>query len=388
MGYFLHADMDAFYASVEQLDRPELRGKPVIVGGLPSDRRSVVCAASYEARAFGVRSAMPIARAARLCPQGIFLRGNMRRYKEKSDEAMAAFADFSPDVRQLSIDEAFIDITGTEGLFGPPEDCAKKIKARIRSGLGLTVSIGGGANRYLAKVASGLSKPDGLSLVPPGGEEAFMRALPAERIWGAGKATRELFAKHGIKTGDDIFRLSLRALEPIFGKARALFLSRAVRGEGAAFESAVATRSISAERTFPFDLRDDFALETALFELCEKLLWRMLEGRWTSRAVAIKIRYGDFETVVARESRSAAVETLADLYGRLLALFRGRRSPGRGVRLIGAGLLSLERPEARQGELFGDEETERDKRLQDAVLAINRRHPGAALRRGRSWLAE
>ena len=174
MNWFVHADIDAFYASVEQLDCPEYRGKPVIVGGLPTDRRCVVSTASYEARRFGVHSAMPIAQAVKLCPQGIYLRGNMRRYQEKSAEIMALFADFSPCVQQLSIDEAFIDITGMEGLFGSPQIIAEKIKKRVSGESGLTVSIGISSNKYLAKIASGMSKPDGLFIIPPGGEEGFM----------------------------------------------------------------------------------------------------------------------------------------------------------------------------------------------------------------------
>ena len=384
---FVHADIDAFYASVEQLDHPEYRGKPVIVGGLPGDRRSVVSAASYEARRFGVHSAMPVAQAARLCPHGVFLRGNMNRYLEKSTEIMAIFGDFSPGVRQLSIDEAFIDITGTEGLFGPPEAAAARIKERVSLEAGVTVSVGVSSNRYLAKIASGMSKPDGLYVVPPGGEEAFMRALPADRIWGTGSTTHGIFEKHGIKTGDDIFRLSRTVLTSLFGKARGQFLYRAVRGEGAAFEEERETRSISTERTFAFDLHDQFAMESVLFDLCQSLLWRLLEGNWQSRTVSVKIRYGDFSTEGARESRSGHVATLNDLYERLLGLFRRKYRKGMGVRLLGAGLMNLEEGAGLQGELFA-EAAEKDRRLEKAILDINKKFPDAALRRGRSWLAE
>ncbi|MCL2192538.1 MAG: DNA polymerase IV [Treponema sp.] len=384
---FIHADIDAFYASVEQLDRPEYRGKPVIVGGLPGDRRSVVSAASYEARSFGVHSAMPVAQAVRLCPNGIFLRGNMERYREKSAEIMTIFEGFSPNVQQLSIDEAFIDITGTEGLFGPPKVAAEKIKELVLKQAGVTVSVGVSSNKYLAKIASGMSKPDGLYIIPPGGEEGFMRALPAEKIWGTGSSTHELFKKHGIKTGDDIFHLSQNVLATLFGKAKGLFLYRAVRGEGAAFEEERETRSISTERTFAFDLYDEFAMESVLFDLCQSLIWRLLEGKWQSRTVSVKIRYGDFSTEGARESRSGYVTTLNDLYDRLLGLFRRKYQKGRGVRLLGAGLMNLEDGAELQGELFGEVE-EKDRRLEKAILDINKKFPDAALRRGRSWLAE
>jgi len=384
---FIHADIDAFYASVEQLDRPEYRGKPVIVGGLPGDRRSVVSAASYEARGFGVHSAMPLAQALKLCPDGIFLRGNMGRYRKKSAEIMAIFDEFSPSVRQLSIDEAFIDITGTGGLFGPPKEAAGKIKERVSREAGVTVSVGVSSNKYLAKIASGMSKPDGLYLIPAGGEEAFMRALPAEKIWGTGSATHELFRKHGIKTGDDIYRLSQGILASLFGKAKGLFLYRAVRGEGAAFEEERETRSISSERTFAFDLHDEFAMESVLFDLCQSLIWRLLEGKWRSRTVSVKIRYGDFSTEAARESRVEYVKTLNELYDRLLGLFRRKYRKGRGLRLLGAGLMNLEDGTELQGELFGDD-AEKDRRLEKAILDINKKFPDAALRRGRSWLAE
>ena len=386
MNCFIHADLDAFYASVEQLDNPGIRGKPVIVGGLPGDRRSVVSTASYEARRYGVHSAMPIVQAVKLCPGGVYLRGNMRRYREKSDEIMAIFASFSPCVQQLSIDEAFIDITGMEGLWGTPQEIAGRIKRRVWEEAGLTVSAGVSANKYLAKIASGMSKPDGLYVIPPGEEEGFMRALPVEKIWGAGTKTQENFKKHGLKTGEDIYRLSLSALTAVFGKAFGLFLYRAVRGEEAhAFDEERGTHSISAERTFPFDLHDEFAMETALFDLCQTLMWRLLESGWQSRTVSIKIRYSDFSTEGVRESSPNNVLTLNDLYDRLLNLFRKKYQKGRGLRLLGAGLMNLENLNSRQGELFG-ETSEKERQLEKAILGINKKFPGAALRRGRSWL--
>ena len=387
MNLFIHADIDAFYASVEQLDCPELRGKPVIVGGLPGDLRSVVSAASYEARAFGVHSAMPIAQAIKLCPDGVYLRGNMRRYREKSDEIMAIFAGFSPGVQQLSIDEAFIDITGMEGLFGSPQTIAKKIKECVYIETGLTVSIGISTNKYLAKIASGISKPDGLSAIAPGGEETFMRALPVDKIWGAGKKTQDIFQKHGLKTGDDIFHLSHGTLTALFGKAFGLFLYKAVRGEGAqAFNEERGSHSISTERTFPVDLYDAFAIETALFDLCQSLIWRLLDSQWQSRTVSVKIRYGDFSTIGARETSPNYVTTLNELYDRLLALFRRKYQKGRGLRLIGAGLMNLEYRGAVQEDLFEDG-SEKERQLEQAILDINKKYPNAALRRSRSWLA-
>ena len=182
----LHIDLDAFFASVEKIDNPDLKGKPVIVGGKPSDRRAVVCTASYEARKFGVHSAMPITKAYSLCPQGVYISPRMERYHEKSQEVMEIFSDFSPEIRQISVDEAFINLSGTQRLFGNPSDTARKIKAEVKEKTGLTVSAGLAQNRYIAKIASGLSKPDGFYEVPPGTEEDFMLSLPIEKVWGIG----------------------------------------------------------------------------------------------------------------------------------------------------------------------------------------------------------
>jgi DNA polymerase-4 len=388
MSYFIHADLDAFYASVEQLDHPEYRFKPVIVGGLPGERRSVVSTASYEARKFGVHSAMPIAQAHKLCPQGIYLRGNMKRYREKSAEVMAIFSDFTPDVRQISVDEAFLDITGTEKLFGPPALVGAKLKEAVRKKTGLTVSLGLASNRYVAKIASGMSKPDGVTVVEPGEEEAFMLGLPVTKIWGAGGKTQEQFKKQGLTSCADIHRLTEKNLRAMFGEAFGLFLYNAVRGKAQAFDDGRLTHSMSAERTFPYDLYDEFAIETALFAICETLMFRLLDHNWRSKTVSIKIRYDDFSTESAQETLPRPVSGINDLFDHLAALLRRKRKSGRGVRLIGAGLLNLETGNApRQGELF-DEADEKKRALDRYILEINKKFPSAALRRGRSLMAD
>ncbi|MDR2767160.1 MAG: DNA polymerase IV [Treponema sp.] len=389
MAFFIHADIDAFFASVEQLDHPEYRGKPVIVGGLPGDRRSVVSTASYEARVYGVHSAMPIVQAVKLCPHGIYLRGSMARYREKSGEVMAVFAAFSPEVQQLSVDEAFLDITGTEKLFGPPRELAYKLKAAVREKTGLTVSAGLASNKYLAKIISGMSKPDGLFMVEAGGEEAFMCSQPVTKIWGAGAKTQEELKKHGFKSCADLHRLSPAMLASIFGNSFGEFLYRAVRGQAAsAFDGERGTKSMSAERTFPYDLFDEFEIETQLFNICSELMFRLLHSPYQSRTITIKIRYGeDFSTVGARETFQTAPAAFNELYDRLLALFRRKYETGRGVRLLGAGLSGLEEREAlRQGDLFG-EESEKERRLEKSILAINDKFPNA-VQRGRNWLGE
>jgi DNA polymerase-4 len=330
---------------------------------------------------------MPLVQAVKLCPQGVYLRGNMKRYREKSDETMEIFSNFAPAMQQLSIDEAFLDITGTEKLLGPPETLAKKLKETVRAKTGLTLSVGLASNKYVAKIASGMSKPDGLFYIPPGGEEDFMLSLPVTKIWGAGEKTRELFAKYNLKTCKDIHALEQEVLLSVFGNAFGGFLYRAVRGQPAeTFDGERGTHSMSSERTFPYDLHDEFTIETMLLDICQDLIWRLLDCCWQSRTVSIKIRYGDFSTEGARETGETPVTTMNGLYERVLSLFRKKYQKGRGVRLIGAGLMNLETG-GRQGELF-DNRGEKERRLEKSILEINKKHPGAALRRGRSWLAD
>jgi DNA polymerase-4 len=229
-----------------------------------------------------------------------------------------------------------------------------------------------------------MSKPDGLFIVPPGGEEAFMRSLPVGKIWGAGEKTQDLFQKHNLKTGDDIYKLSLQVLQALFGKAFGNFLYRAVRGEEAAdFDEERGSHSASTERTFPRDLYDQSAMETVLLEMCESLIWRLLSEKKQSRTVSLKIRYGDFTTDIARETSSEPVGTLNELYGRVLSLFHKKYQKGRGVRLLGAGLINLEEGGVFQSNLF-DHAGEKERRLEEAILAINKKHPDALLCRGRT----
>ena len=285
-------DLDAFFASVEQLDNPEYRGKAVIVGGLPSDKRAVVSTCSYEARKYGVHSAMPIFKAYKLCPNGIYLRGRMERYHEKSKEVMKIFYDFSPDVKQMSVDEAFIDITGTEMLFGSPEEVAKKLKATILEKTGLTVSVGVAHNKYIAKIASGVNKPNGLCIVPEGQEENFMLSLPLSKLWGAGTKTQEKLKSYGFYTMKDIHKAPLANLTSLFGNCTGSYLYYAVRGhEVEGFSDITKSRQISTEETFNYDLTDIFAIETALLKLCYTVRFRLLDENFHTKTLRVKIRY-------------------------------------------------------------------------------------------------
>lgn len=380
---FLHVDLDAFFASVEQLDNPQLRGKPVIVGAMPGSKRGVVAAASYEARQFGVHSAMPIDRAYRLCPHGIYLRSNMARYREKSREVMAIFAEFSPDVQQMSIDEAFIDLTGTQRLFGPPEETAMEVKRRVLEATGLTVSVGLASNRYVAKIASGMSKPDGFFFVPAGQEQAFMETLPLKKVWGVGDKLLERLNSHGIRTVQEGLALPLSTLERFLGQASAQFLYNALRGmEAATFRDAPQSRSISAENTYEDDLVDRYTIGTALMDLCQNVMFRLMKEDWKSRTVCVKIRYRDFTTTSIQETASRYIASTEDLFQRASALF-DKRFNGGGIRLLGVGAMNLEPgQEPLQTELF-DFGQERHHKLEEVVLQLKTKNPNLPLTKAR-----
>ena len=381
---FFHVDLDAFFASVEQLDHPEYKGKPVIVGGLPGDRRAVVSTASYEARKFGVHSAMPVFQAAKQCPKGIFVRPNMKRYHEKSREVMSIFYNYSPDVRQMSVDEAFIDMTGTEKLFGKPLDAAKKLKAEVLGKTGLTVSIGIASTKYCAKIASGIKKPDGLFEIPNGKEQDFMLSLPLSKLWGAGKKTQEKLKNNGITSTKDIFCRSQKLLQSIFGQAAGLFLYNAVRGnEYEDFNSKQKNRSLSAETTYDFDLTDLYAIETALLELCHTVMFRSLKEKVRSKSVSLKIRYEDFSTVSVQESSERYVSSVDDLFERIKFLFAKKHNSRLSIRLLGVCLQNLEDDkEPRSKELF-DFGEEKKRKLEQAILKAQQKDPSLKITKAR-----
>ncbi|EPF32456.1 hypothetical protein HMPREF9194_00455 [Treponema maltophilum ATCC 51939] len=381
---FFHVDLDAFFASVEQLDNPEYRGKPVIVGSLPGDRRGVVSTCSYEARKYGVHSAMPIGKAFRLCPSAIFLRGRMKRYHEKSQEVMAVLSEFSPEIRQMSIDEAFMDMSGTERLFGTAEEAAKKLKAQVAERTGLTISIGAASNKYIAKIASGLSKPDGLYIVENGAEEKFMLSLPLKKIWGIGEKTLDRITRAGFNSSRDIHKASLNLLQSLFGSCTGSFLYRAVRGcEVETFDTEAKSRSISSEHTFSFDLTDRYTIDTALLELSWELMYRLLTEGWTSKTVHVKIRYEDFTTVSIQGTSERIISSADDLYGRAKALFDAKYENGRGIRLLGLGAQNLESGDTPvQKELF-DFGEKKKAAVEKAVIGIQKKNPAIHIEKAR-----
>lgn len=382
---FLHADLDAFFASVEQRDNPDLRGKPVIVGGLPSDRRAVVATASYEARKFGVHSAMSASEARRLCPHGIFLRARHERYEEVSAQIMDIFREYSPDVAQMSIDEAFIDLTGTELLFGDPACAAMRLKKEVKEKTGLSVSVGLAANKYVAKIASDMKKPDGFFEVKEGDEEKFMLSLPLKKIWGLGEKTLRRLNGAGIWSARDLHEKSEALLRMMFGEAAGAFLYSAVRGnEAEKFESGAAARSISAEKTFDYDISDVYTAETALMGLCHTVMFRLRREGFRSRVALVKLRYDDFTTVSARETGAGAITSLEDLYGRVRALFEKKYERGRGVRLLGVGAENIEADgEEAQRELFENQIEKKRRKVEQAILNLEEKHPDVKVRKAR-----
>jgi DNA polymerase-4 len=381
---FFHVDLDAFFASVEQLDNPAYRGKPVIVGGDPG-KRGVVSTCSYEARTFGVRSAMPMARAVSLCPHAIFLPGRMHRYAEKSREVMEIFDTFSPHVQQMSIDEAFVDMTGTTRLFGPVNETARRLKKEVHEKTGLTVSVGIASNRYIAKIASGLSKPDGLVLVPHGEEAAFMSRLRLKDVWGIGEKTRARLEDTGLSTVASILSCSELLLQGILGPGGGTFLHTVIRGiDPGLFVGESATRSLSSEHTFAEDVIESETLETTLLELSSEVMYRMLDANLSGRTVHLKIRYSDFRTVSIQETFDRSVTDTGDLFTRAKGLLGKKLERTVPVRLLGVGLFNVvDEPLPEQQDLFESGNSKKQRKVEEALLALSRKRGKKMVTRAR-----
>lgn len=351
----IHLDMDAFYAAVEVMDNPELRGKPVIVGG--SARRGVVTAASYEARKFGVHSAQPVARAMRLCPHGVFLPVRMERYKEISDRIFEVFHRFTPIVEGLSIDEAFLDVTGSTRLFGPPADIAARIKAAVRGETGLTVSAGVASCKLVGKIASDMNKPDGLTVVPHGREREFLEPLPVGKLWGVGKVTGEALASLGVRTIGDLSRLPVELLAKRFGQHGVALhrLSQGIDDREVTPDREI--RSMGREETFDEDIADLEELRKELLSLSTRVAARMRRHGLKGRTVALKVKYPDFRLVTREVTLNLATDDGGEIYRHARSLLERTEAGKRPVRLLGIYLsqfASAERAgEAAQMSLFG-----------------------------------
>jgi len=360
----LHVDLDAFFASVEQLDDPSLRGTPVIVGGLGN--RGVVSTASYEARAFGVRSAMPMARARQACPQATFLSPRLARYVEKSHEVMAVLASVSPLVEQLSIDEAFVDVAGARRMLGDPRAIAAIVRRRVLDEAGLCLSVGVASTKFLAKLASDMAKPDGVLIVEPGTEPAFLGPLPVTRLWGVGPATLTKLERMGLRTIGDVANANEQVLVRTLGASLGHHLhALAHNDDPRPVVPEREAKSIGAEETFPSDLHSVSQCERELVRLTDRACARLRTGGLGARTVNLKIRFGNFETRTRARTLAepTAVSTVVlDVARELLAEF----DVGRGVRLLGVSLSQLDDAPTAQSvlDLTGEAQSEQRARIE------------------------
>lgn len=336
----IHVDMDAFYASVEMRDRPELQGHPVIVGGSP-EGRGVVCCASYEARAFGVHSAQPASRAVRLCPGGIFLKPDFDKYTRISRIIRSIFRRYADLVEPVSLDEAYLDVTADRLGVGSASGIAAAIRDEIRSRTRLTASAGVGPNKFVAKVASDLDKPDGLVVVPPHKVEALVRRLPVRRVPGIGKVTEQQCHRHGIKRCGDFLEHDGQTLEEWFGSAGALF-QRLARGiDHRPVVANAARRSISIEDTFASDLTHLEQAGEVLASLAERLAQRVARARVVGRTVTLKVKYSDFQLITRSHTEVLPLGMTAEILGIAVRLLEDTEIGRRPLRLLGIGLSNL-----------------------------------------------
>ncbi len=363
----LHVDLDAFFAAVEQLDDPALRGRPVIVGGLGN--RGVVSTASYEARKFGAHSAMPMARARRACPHAVFVSPRMSRYVDKSHEVMAILASVSPLVEQLSIDEAFVDVAGARRMLGAPAEIAASIRSRVVAETGLCLSVGVASTKFLAKLASDMGKPDGLLVIEPGTERAFLAPLPVTRLWGVGPATLTKLERIGLRTIGDVAALDEDVLVASLGASLGRHLHALSHNDDD--RDVVPEReakSIGAEETFAADLKTVVACERELVRLTDRACTRLRAAGSTARTVNLKIRFGNFETRTRARTLAAPTDVSTVVLGVVHELL-GDFDVSRGIRLLGVSLAQLDAIVAVQTTLDLTGEIESDRGVRTARRA-------------------
>ena len=380
----LHADMDAFYASVEQRDHPELRGRPVIVGG--TSMRGVVCAASYEARRYGVHSAMPTMQARALCPDGVFLHGDMKKYRRVSRQIRTVFESVSPEVEPLSLDEAFIDVTASQRLFGTPVAIGRLLKERVRDATGLAVSVGIGPGKMIAKLASDASKPDGLLEVRAAEVRAFLDPLPVGRLWGVGPVTRGVLERAGIRTIADLAATDPQRLQRIAGPATEHLRALARGDDPRAVEVDREAKSYGEENTFAEDVRDDGSARAAIIVHAEAVARRLRHDRMRGRVVVLKMKLaerlgpGKFRLLTRRTTLDAATDDGKVLSDAALSLWDAHR-PRIPVRLLGVAAAGIVPADAPQLVLF-DDRVDRRRALNSALDRVIARFGDGIVARG------
>lgn len=378
----MHIDLDAFFVSVEQVLDPKLKGKPVVVGGKP-DRRGVVAAASYEARAYGVHSAMPLLTASRLCPQAIFIEGNYKLYREASQKFMAILADFSPFLEPLGIDEAYLDVTGFESLHGSIPKMAEKLKQRVKDELGICASIGIASSKVVAKIASEASKPDGLLDIPAGGESAFLSPLPANRLPGIGKKSEQVLKKLGIGTIGQLAAVPAETLKGHFGAFGKLIHDHASGIDDRKVEPPAAAKSISRETTFSRDTRDTAVVQATLRYLSERVGSELRQKEKLARCITLKLRYADFTTTTHQQTLPKSADTDQTIFDTGLKLLKNEISHSKqAVRLIGIGVSHL--VEAGKQPDMLDPSVQRLEQLNAAVDRIRKKYGFSAIQTGRT----
>ena len=368
--HVIHVDMDAFFASVEQLDDPSLRGKPVLVGG--ASRRGVVAAASYEARPFGVRSAMPMMEALRRCPDAIVVPGRMQRYSEISDRIFGVFERYTPLVEGLSVDEAFLDVTASRALFGDGETIARRIKKEIAEEVGLTASAGVAPSKFVAKIASDLEKPDGLVTVRDGEVEAFLAPLDVDRMWGVGPTAAARLRQAGFHTIGDLAAAGEERLEQLLGSWGG-HVARLARGDDERpVVSDHAAKSIGAESTYEHDLHRRSEILERLLDQSRRVARRLYKAGLRARVVTVKLKYSDFTLRTRQLHLPEPVTDVDSIYAACAVLVDRFPRRGKGIRLTGVSLSGLD-DGPRQAGLFPDPKNERREKLQRAVSELEDR---------------
>jgi len=377
----LHIDMDAFFAAVEQRDNPDIRGKPVIIGGTALAKRGVVSTASYEARVFGVHSAMPIVEAKRLCPNGIYLPGSMSKYIEASRQIFEIFNKFTPLVEKLSIDEAFLDISGCHRLFGNSIEIGEQIKQEIKAQIGLTASVGIAPNKFLAKLASDMEKPDGFVIIKKEEIEETLDSLPISNLWGVGGKTEKVLRGRGIKTIGMLRSISLIDLENLLGKMGEKLYYLARGKDNRKVISTTDIKSISHEETFLENLTDKEEIFAVLLNLTQKVVRRLRNKNLRGNTVFIKVRYDDFTTVTRRNTMTCPVNNIDDIYREGKNLLLKDKLINRPVRLLGIGAGNLCSNKNKQLSLFAEKDREK---LSLTIESIKNKYGDRSIRRARN----
>ncbi|ABA90364.1 DNA polymerase IV [Syntrophotalea carbinolica DSM 2380] len=367
----LHLDMDAFYASVEQLDSPELKGQPVVVGGHRS--RGVVCACSYEARTFGIHSAMPMSRALRLCPQAIVQPVRMARYQEISRQVFDIFGRYTDLVEPLSVDEAFLDVTASRRLFGEGWDIAEKIRRDVRDELGLPISAGIAPNKFLAKLASEQAKPDGVFQVPERVDD-FLLSLPLKRLWGVGPVLLKSLQKMGLRTVADLRHMDRADMERCFGQAGERLIQLAHGEDERPVEPQRSLKSIGHEDTFDQDIFERETMHVALLDLVERVAARLRKHGLIGTTLTLKVKYADFSTVTRSRSVADGICHARDMLHLAKQLLEKTEAGKKPVRLLGVSLANLMDADSGQGLLFDEDRRNQLKGLEQAMDHVRERY--------------